>query len=147
MQFDLGGGGFGHSPTGLTKPVAHIEPAVIVGVFGRGRVGCDEIAEGMADIGFRIPAIGVHARERLMPFVREQLGALTKQQVCARIGENFYFPKPCSKNFDALRECLTNTINAAGTANPSAHGQAMMSTLHTALASRAQTIADSQCFK
>ena len=40
--------------------------------------------------------------------------ALTKQQVCARIGENFYFPKPCSKNVDALRECLTNTIDAAG---------------------------------
>ena len=40
--------------------------------------------------------------------------ALTKQQVCGRIGESFHFPKPCSKNVDALRECLTNTINAAG---------------------------------
>ena len=39
---------------------------------------------------------------------------LTKQQVCARIGENFYFPKPCSKNFDALRHCLTETIAGAG---------------------------------
>lgn len=39
---------------------------------------------------------------------------LTKQQVCARIGENFGFPKPCSKNFDALRTCLTETIAAAG---------------------------------
>ena len=39
---------------------------------------------------------------------------LTKQQVCARIGENFYFSKPCSKNFDALRNCLTNTLPAAG---------------------------------
>lgn len=39
---------------------------------------------------------------------------LTKQQVCARIGENFYFPKPCSKNFDALRTCLTDTIHEAG---------------------------------
>ncbi|KQQ87927.1 barstar family protein [Massilia sp. Leaf139] len=39
---------------------------------------------------------------------------LTKQQVCARIGENFYFPKPCSKNFDALRNCLTNTVSEAG---------------------------------
>ena len=28
---------------------------------------------------------------------------LTKQQVCARIGENFYFTKPCSKNFEALK--------------------------------------------
>jgi RNAse (barnase) inhibitor barstar len=40
--------------------------------------------------------------------------ALTKQQVCARIGENFHFPKPCSKNFDALRKCLTETISEAG---------------------------------
>jgi RNAse (barnase) inhibitor barstar len=40
--------------------------------------------------------------------------ALTKQQVCARIGENFHFAKPCSKNFDALRECLTKTIHHAG---------------------------------
>jgi len=39
---------------------------------------------------------------------------LTKQQVCARIGENFFFPKPCSKNVDALRLCLTETIAAAG---------------------------------
>jgi len=39
---------------------------------------------------------------------------LTKQQVCARIGENFFFPKPCSKNFDALRTCLTETIAASG---------------------------------
>jgi RNAse (barnase) inhibitor barstar len=39
---------------------------------------------------------------------------LTKQQVCARIGESFYFNKPCSKNFDALRNCLTNTVAEAG---------------------------------
>jgi hypothetical protein len=39
---------------------------------------------------------------------------LTKQQVCARIGENFYFSKPCSKNFEALRVCLTDTIYKAG---------------------------------
>ncbi|KQV41137.1 barstar family protein [Massilia sp. Root335] len=40
--------------------------------------------------------------------------ALTKQQVCARIGEQFFFPKPCSKNFDALRNCLTEVIAEAG---------------------------------
>jgi hypothetical protein len=40
--------------------------------------------------------------------------ALTKQQVCARIGEQFFFPKPCSKNFDALRNCLTEVIADAG---------------------------------
>ena len=39
---------------------------------------------------------------------------LTKQQVCARIGEQFYFPKPASKNFDALRTTLTETIHSAG---------------------------------
>jgi len=39
---------------------------------------------------------------------------LTKQQVCARIGENFHFPKPSSKNFDALRTTLTETIYGAG---------------------------------
>jgi RNAse (barnase) inhibitor barstar len=40
--------------------------------------------------------------------------ALTKQQVCARIGEQFHFPKPCSKNFDALRHCLTEVVSEAG---------------------------------
>ena len=41
-------------------------------------------------------------------------GTLTKQQVCARIGESFHFPKPYSKNFDALRESVTETVNKAG---------------------------------
>lgn len=39
---------------------------------------------------------------------------LTRQQVCARIGENFCFPKPASKNFEALRVSLTDTIHKAG---------------------------------
>ena len=39
---------------------------------------------------------------------------LTKQQVCARIGESFLFPKPCGKNFDALRESVTDTMYKAG---------------------------------
>lgn len=39
---------------------------------------------------------------------------LTKQQVCARIGEAFFFPKPTSKNFDALRHTLTDTVHKAG---------------------------------
>lgn len=38
----------------------------------------------------------------------------TKQQVCARIGEQFHFPKQASKNFDALRRTLTDTIYEAG---------------------------------
>jgi hypothetical protein len=41
-------------------------------------------------------------------------GTLTKQQVCARIGENFHFPRQCSKNFDALRQCMTDTIHKTG---------------------------------
>lgn len=41
-------------------------------------------------------------------------GTLTKQQVCARIGESFHFPKPYSKNFDALRVSLTETVDNAG---------------------------------
>ena len=40
--------------------------------------------------------------------------ALTKQQVCQRIGEAFFFPKPASKNFDALRNSLTEAIHKAG---------------------------------
>lgn len=40
--------------------------------------------------------------------------ALTKQQVCARIGEQFTFPRQCSKNFDALRNCITTVIAEAG---------------------------------
>jgi RNAse (barnase) inhibitor barstar len=39
---------------------------------------------------------------------------LTKQQVLGIIAESFRFPKPCGKNFDALRETLTNTVHAAG---------------------------------
>ena len=39
---------------------------------------------------------------------------LTKQQVCARIGESFLCPKPCGKNFDALRESVTDTMYKAG---------------------------------
>ena len=39
---------------------------------------------------------------------------LTKQQVCARIAESFYFPKPCGKNNEALKLCLTDTFHKAG---------------------------------
>jgi len=40
---------------------------------------------------------------------------LTKQQVLGIIAESFRFPKPCGKNFDALRETLTETMFKAGT--------------------------------
>lgn len=39
---------------------------------------------------------------------------LTKQQVLAIIAEAFQFPKNFGKNFDALRECLTETMLKAG---------------------------------
>jgi hypothetical protein len=40
---------------------------------------------------------------------------LTKQQVLGIIAESFRFPKPCGKNFDALRTTLTETLFQAGT--------------------------------
>lgn len=40
--------------------------------------------------------------------------ALTKQQVCQCIGESFHFTKPASKNFDALKQTITDTIYKAG---------------------------------
>jgi RNAse (barnase) inhibitor barstar len=84
--------------------------------------------EGKMSLLMRVPSNLVQAiRAYRVPELQEEavrLGhhflyahcanTLTKQQVCARIGENFYFPKPCSKNFDALRTCLTETIAGAG---------------------------------
>ncbi|MDC8759029.1 barstar family protein [Janthinobacterium fluminis] len=43
------------------------------------------------------------------------LAGFTKQQVLAIIAEAFQFPKNFGKNFDALRECLTDTMYKAGT--------------------------------
>ncbi len=40
--------------------------------------------------------------------------ALTKQQVLGKIAESFHLPKNFGKNFDALRECLTETMSKAG---------------------------------
>ncbi|HAT32250.1 MAG TPA: barnase inhibitor [Janthinobacterium sp.] len=42
------------------------------------------------------------------------LAGVTKQQVLAIIAEAFLFPKNFGKNFDALRECLTDTMYKAG---------------------------------
>ena len=39
---------------------------------------------------------------------------LTKQQVLGIIAESFHIPKPHAKNFDALRETLTETMAKAG---------------------------------
>ncbi len=40
--------------------------------------------------------------------------AETRQQVLAAIAESFHVPRPHSKNFDALRECLTHVLLKAG---------------------------------
>ena len=42
------------------------------------------------------------------------LAGVTKQQVLAIIAEAFLFPKNFGKNFDALREALTETLFKAG---------------------------------
>ncbi|CAN7151073.1 barstar family protein [Pseudoduganella sp. LjRoot289] len=39
---------------------------------------------------------------------------LTKQQVLGIIAESFFLPKPCGKNFEALRVTLTDTMAKAG---------------------------------
>ena len=39
---------------------------------------------------------------------------LTKQQVLGIIAESFHIPKPHAKNFDALRETLTDAMAKAG---------------------------------
>jgi hypothetical protein len=40
--------------------------------------------------------------------------ALTRQQVLAAIAESFHIPRPMAKNYDALRECLTEQLHHAG---------------------------------
>jgi RNAse (barnase) inhibitor barstar len=40
--------------------------------------------------------------------------ALTRQQVLAAIAESFHIPKSLAKNFDGLRDCLTDQIHRAG---------------------------------
>lgn len=42
------------------------------------------------------------------------LAGATKQQVLAIIAESFLLPKIHGKNFDALRDCLTETLFGAG---------------------------------
>ncbi|MBA5638159.1 barstar family protein [Duganella sp. LX20W] len=42
------------------------------------------------------------------------LAGQTKQQVCGIIAESFQFPKGVGKNFDGLRETLTETMHKAG---------------------------------
>ncbi|HBF50748.1 MAG TPA: barnase inhibitor [Massilia sp.] len=64
---------------------------------------------------YRVPELQAEAARMGHHFLYAHCAnTLTKQQVCARIGENFHFPKPSSKNFDALRTTLTETIHGAG---------------------------------
>ncbi|MFM2059080.1 MAG: hypothetical protein RLY71_3465 [Pseudomonadota bacterium] len=40
--------------------------------------------------------------------------AQSKQEVLEAIAEAFLFPAQCGKNLDALRDCLTDTVNKSG---------------------------------
>ena len=56
------------------EAVAHVEPPMVIGVFGRRRVRRDEIAEGMADVRVGVPAVGVHAVEQFLRLRFERVG-------------------------------------------------------------------------
>lgn len=64
---------------------------------------------------FRVPELQEEAGRLGQHFLYAHCNAgLTKQQVLGIIAEAFYFPKPCGKNFDALRQTLTETMFQAG---------------------------------
>lgn len=64
---------------------------------------------------FRVPDLQEEAARLGQHFLYAHCHAgFTKQQVLGIIAESFLFPKPCGKNFDALRVCLTDTMAQAG---------------------------------
>ncbi|WUR12171.1 barstar family protein [[Empedobacter] haloabium] len=64
---------------------------------------------------FRVPELQEEAGRLGQHFLYAHCNAgLTKQQVLGIIAEAFLFPKPCGKNFDALRQTLTDTMFQAG---------------------------------
>lgn len=64
---------------------------------------------------FRVPELQEEAGRLGQHFLYAHCNAgLTKQQVLGIIAEAFQLPKPCGKNFDALRETLTETMFKAG---------------------------------
>jgi RNAse (barnase) inhibitor barstar len=55
------------------------------------------------------------AQEAQQHFLYANLSeATTKQEVLETIARSFLFPKHFGKNFDALRDCLTDMIASAG---------------------------------
>jgi RNAse (barnase) inhibitor barstar len=65
---------------------------------------------------FRVNELQDEAVRLGQHFLYAHCGAgVTKQQVLAIIAESFLFPKNFGKNFDALRESLTETMYKAGT--------------------------------
>jgi|SRR5450830_245795 len=64
---------------------------------------------------FRVTELQAEAGRLGQHFLYAHCNAgLTKQQVLGIIAESFKLPKPCGKNFDALRETLTETMFKAG---------------------------------
>ncbi len=64
---------------------------------------------------FRVTDLQSEASRLAHHFLYANLSqALTRQQVLAAIAESFHIPRPQSKNYDALRECLTDAIHKAG---------------------------------
>ena len=64
---------------------------------------------------FRVPELQDEAARLGQHFLYAHCkSGLTKQQVLGIIAESFLFPKPCGKNFEALRVCLTDTMAKAG---------------------------------
>ncbi len=65
---------------------------------------------------FRVNELMSAAQEAGQHFLYANLAhATTKQEVLEIIARSFLFPKSFGKNFDTLRECLTDMIAGAGT--------------------------------
>lgn len=64
---------------------------------------------------YRVPALFDAAQGAQQHFLYANLAeATTKQEVLETIARSFLFPKHFGKNFDALRDCLTDMIAGAG---------------------------------
>ncbi len=64
---------------------------------------------------FRVPALMSAAQDAGQHFLYANLAeATTKQEVLDIVARSFTFPKHFGKNFDALRDCLTDMIQSSG---------------------------------
>ncbi len=64
---------------------------------------------------YHVPELQEAARDLGQHFLYANLSAAhTKQEVLEVIAREFLFPKHFGKNFDALYDCLTDTIDHAG---------------------------------